>query len=118
MKVFEAIANWYTRLAQERAVRRGVALLDTLDTHWPARVDAANLNMSSPSRCVLGQLFGGYNLGVSVLGISSDSDNWARPKEYGFAAWRSTGRQVYWDYDHLTTLWRKVIENRQQQEVA
>lgn len=44
-----------------------VARLDAVAPDWRTRVDPDRLNMSDPRRCVLGQVFGGYVLGLHAL---------------------------------------------------
>lgn len=61
-------------IAWERAtcaVARGAALLDTREPGWERRVDPARLHMADGYYCILGQLFGDYNVGIHAIGIFS-----------------------------------------------
>lgn len=56
------------RKAAER-VQRGAALLDRVDPSWRPKVKRSELNLSSPGHCIVGQVFGGYNDGLEMLGL-------------------------------------------------
>lgn len=50
-------------------VRRAARMLDRQCPGWAETVDLDKLRMPSPKYCVLGQLYGTYELGLSVEGL-------------------------------------------------
>lgn len=60
-------------------VERGADLLDHEWTGWETEVSLEDLNMVLHDRCVLGQLYGTYGVGLCELGIPTDA------RHYGFA---------------------------------
>jgi hypothetical protein len=53
--------------AQQR-VQAGVERLDShLGPDWPLRIDLSKFRIESGTRCILGQLFGGYDSGRDAL---------------------------------------------------
>lgn len=52
--------------ARER-VAKGAALLDQERPGWAKAIDVGRLNIEACSRCVLGQLFGHYESGVTAI---------------------------------------------------
>jgi hypothetical protein len=89
-------------------VARGAALLDEMKPGWDARVDLAELDLSSCRQCVVGQLFGEefgrwpYETGLRALGIPFFGED-----EYGFEK-EATGEE----YAALTAEWRRVVTAR------
>lgn len=61
-------------------VAAGMALLDQERPGWRQEIDLGTLDLGSCSVCVLGQIFGDYEDGLSELGIGDD------PYKYGFNA--------------------------------
>lgn len=51
----------------EKAVGRGVALLDAYVPGWETQLNLDDLNMSSGDYCVLGQMYGDYMSGLSKV---------------------------------------------------
>ena len=49
-------------------VEAGAALLDERAPGWRAKIDTAVLDLNSDSRCILGQVFGGYVAGLESIG--------------------------------------------------
>jgi hypothetical protein len=49
------------------AVARGARRLDGRNPGWEARIDVADLDLSDPCRCVVGQLYGTYAAGLRRL---------------------------------------------------
>lgn len=84
-------------------VATGAALLDEQMPDWVERIDLGRLDVESPCRCVLGQLFGDYADGWAVL---SDFTSLSQAISHGFEA-----DSV--EYDELTAEWRALIEQRQ-----
>ena len=60
----------------ERQVSNGIALLDRKKPNWRDSVDLATLDMANSCDCVLGQVYGHYQIGQNALGNT--------PERYGF----------------------------------
>lgn len=56
----------------QRAVELGVAFLDEHDPDWADRIHPANLDLWSPTCCILGQLYGDYTFGLRRYGLDDD----------------------------------------------
>jgi hypothetical protein len=89
-------------MTHRERVERGAAMLPP---RWHEKVNAATLDISNPFKCILGQLYGGYGRGLTVLGISS----WA--SELGFNGENKD------DQDAMTEAWRELIAQRRLAEV-
>ncbi len=90
---------------EQEAMERGVALLDKKSPGWWMEVDTDNLDSFDPTRCVLKQVYGGYNRGLSVLGIP-----WSVPGEpikYGFCPLNTTASR-----EALNQAWVDEINRR------
>ena len=87
----------------EEAVSFGVAVLDEHAPGWADSVDADTLYMSDGDRCVLGQLFGGYEYGCDRLGLYDDT-----PTRCGFNV---TGQKPW---QPLQDEWKRIITERQE----
>lgn len=87
--------------ANERAAA-GAALLDTKRPGWAREIDCATLDIATGRWCVLGQLYGGYGTGLTVLEIGS-------PSLMGFA--------VSNEREELNEAWREEIARRRLAEV-
>ncbi|MEO0557160.1 MAG: hypothetical protein AAF170_03135 [Bacteroidota bacterium] len=96
---------------------RGAAFLDDADPGWAARIDPGRLELADGASCVLGQLHGGYRLGLGrarILDLSSAPLASASPVELGFQAVRHLGEDVEdLDYAFLTRAWRECLDARQ-----
>lgn len=79
---------------------RGAAMLDAESPGWAGRIDLKWLDMHDCRLCVLGQLHGGFGLGVAALGLQG------RLAEHGFRA----DLVVWWD--DLLAAWLAEIEVR------
>jgi len=73
-----------------KEVDRGVALLNSIYPGWQGKIDLQKFNMSLPSTCILGQLYG-YYYDVKIL----------YPKEYGFVC----DHNIPYSYKDLTEEW-------------
>lgn len=82
-------------------VQAGVALLDREVPGWDERVDLDALMIADRFRCVLGQVFGSYDVGLSSLDWGEDDD-----EAYGFDVCYLT------EYPRLNDAWRNRIEAR------
>lgn len=84
----------------KRRVASGVALLtEHWSENWADSVSSGNLDLHSPDRCVLGQIFGSFALGAATLRIRDEA-------AYGFAAEDS------YEQARLEFLWRRAIAAR------
>ena len=83
------------------AVHRGAEVLDIVSPGWEREVELASLDMRSCFRCVLGQIFGSYDGGMSVLAQKSGKS--VDPLQFGFTAMDDD------DYNDLTREWRQAI---------
>jgi len=92
-------------------VARGAALLDEKVPGWAGRISLGELDLSSCTFCVLGQLFAvdafvepdwdsGYDLGRRVLDLEDDDDL------HGF------DRYYVEPWSELNAEWRRVITER------
>lgn len=81
----------------EDCVLRGEALLTLHVPDWRSDVNPADLDMSTTEWCVLGQVFMGYDAGLSALNIDRHDSAY-----YGFDAYQAA-------YDELTDAWLDVL---------
>ncbi len=68
---------------------------------WVDKIDLETLNLSHGSRCVLGQVYGGYDDGVHELAIEGQA------RLYGFYTWSQPGSPQEWRA--LQRCWRDVL---------
>ena len=90
-------------------VARGVEFLDRVRPGWFGEVDAGRLDMSSTCRCVLGQLWGLYTLGLDRARLPRH-----RAAEHGFIAesgWPASQAES----QAITAEWVRVIRSRRKQ---
>lgn len=87
-------------------VQKGAALLDEKRPGWEKEIDIGILDIMDGRWCVLGQLYGYYTIGATVMGIGYGN------QEYGFA--RPTPLA---DLPTLTNAWRALIATRLAEEV-
>jgi hypothetical protein len=118
------LRNWWqarrtqriTEEAVQERVERGASYLDEVDPGWHRRVDAETLELEDGEHCVLGQLHGGFRIGLGrshVLSLSSAPRASLSPVAYGFKcvegvsdAWQAR------DYELLTAAWREAVRTR------
>lgn len=84
-------------------VEHGVRLLDKRRPGWRTRINPDALYMGYPDACILGQLFGSYRDGLSVLGIEEHSE------VYGAAWYGFDVSPAFGSYGYLTTAWKEVL---------
>lgn len=100
----------------EKSVERGAAYLDRVNPGWDKRIDLDNFSIGTYERCVLGQLHGGYQKGMGVLGLGPreawrcgfDLSPLARWPSWRIFATRS-------GFDELNARWRELILARRGQ---
>jgi hypothetical protein len=97
-------------LSLEERVERGIEVLDRHfgDNRWLARVNIDLLDLADPYRCVLGQLFGNYVIGLDSLngGIRG---NGVFSHSLGFSC-GDLGDKCQCDL--LTEAWRQALTER------
>lgn len=79
----------------------GVNLLDAEHPGWESQIDISQLDIESSRVCILGQLYGRYDVGKSRLGITSGT-------EYGFCYSNPSSYPA----EELSAYWRDVIAQR------
>lgn len=101
----------------ETEVARGMALLDERMPGWEHNIDLGSLDVGSPSRCVVGQLFeGGFTHGITELDLT-DEDGYndvQREIEHGFEVPMVMTANGYEEreYGPLTEEWTHQIAGR------
>jgi len=92
-------------------VRAGIKLLDEKVPGWRNRINVHTLDIKRSDNCVLGQVFGSYHAGLTVLGISC-----VQSIDFGFNIPELAYQ--YFDIDkvrmeamELTELWKKTLTN-------
>jgi len=89
-------------------VRAGVLALDFVEPLWFVLVDEHRLDVSSDTRCPLGQLWGRFSRGLRALGVSEDD-----AALFGFespAILRTEAEsEAQREYETLTRMWRTVV---------
>jgi hypothetical protein len=80
----------------ESRIKKGIAILDRKlgRKNWAKKIDLAELDLSSPNVCMLGEIYGDYSDGKDKLKIKSG-------ETYGF----EIGNGSHEDYGTLTRLW-------------
>lgn len=96
--------------ARER-VERGAAWLDENVDDWWDKVDLIALDMRSPCRCVLGQLFAGESCSTGFFFVSFEYPN-LDLLGLGFDARNGREDQIREDYGFLWAQWKTLIERR------
>jgi hypothetical protein len=95
-------------LAQSN-VAAGATMLDAKEPNWFLRINIEILNIDSPSRCILGQLYGDYFNAAREMGIAGKEE--------------SLGFCIDWDsnelsFDDLEDAWKREIADRLGQPVV
>jgi hypothetical protein len=86
-------------------VAAGAAFLDEHEPGWWKRIDLPSLDLSDCEDCVLGQLLGCYEDGLTELGLDCEQSIFLGFGESGLLIDEC-------DYDELTTEWKRVITGR------
>jgi hypothetical protein len=91
-------------------VTRGSELLDRLCCGWAGMIDLRIFDLSHCSRCVLGQIYGEYIVGLESIGIDLNSLHKTEVDAYnGFYVYGNEHRDVM---KHLAAAWRDAIRER------
>lgn len=98
----------------QRAARRGAAFLDEKEPGWAALIDLTTLDLDYVDSCVLGQLYGHYDVGLIVLGLRVQSrlpdSGWERLWDQRY----TLGFCGVDESDVLTAAWKAEIARRTQ----
>jgi hypothetical protein len=97
-------------------VKAGMALLDEKAPGWREKVDLDKLNMGGCVRCILGQIYGHFDEGLTALGICEVGvveiqfdlaiEKAAR---YGFAIEDPYLKNYHLDYATFTQTWKEAL---------
>lgn len=102
-------------------VRDGARLLDEQRPGWWQRIDILKLEMNNCSKCILGQLFGHYDSGLTRLFGSPDEAEEASERGFDhdeeFGAFTTDGQSAYKDrvnnqYSQLARVWIDEVLKR------
>lgn len=100
-------------------VTRGATALDRLRPGWHQEVNPSLLNGASMSMCVLGQLWGSWDIAIQVANklepLTAASDPVDVVRRYGFSAGDVTDADLVECYK---TEWVKQITKRRRTDVA
>jgi hypothetical protein len=97
-------------------VAAGAAWLDEHEPGWVADIDLDRLLLSSPCRCVLGQLYGSYYTApvkyydTSDFGFAALAEDADQPDDD--AAWDAYEAALDSEYAQLDAAWRELIATR------
>jgi hypothetical protein len=83
-------------------VKAGAKLLDEEFPNWFSHIDCKKLNQGDISFCVLGQLFGDYHTGLTVLSLTPFDYRYT----YGYSC-RGTNTR-----EQANKAWKKQIKKR------
>jgi len=83
---------------EDARANKGAKLLDRENPNWFKKVDVERLHIPSPSRCVLGQVYGLFSIGLDALHMPLH-----RTTEHGF---------VHSLFGNQEKAWKKQIEMR------
>lgn len=84
------------------AVWAGIGYLNVHRPGWRRKIDLDRLNLASGEQCVLGEVYGEFDKGLSTLGLDLGT-----AEALGFLAKKNPdGSRDSLDYDKLTAEWR------------
>jgi hypothetical protein len=95
-------------------VKRGINILDEKHPGWQTHVDLENLDVSSGYRCILGQIFGSYELGIYDLfdiQWNNDAPDVVTDTEYHTIAHHGFVTSI--DYHELEVVWKALLAERE-----
>lgn len=102
--------------AARQRVARGAAYLDEVDPGWWQRLDAAVLELSHGQSCVLGQLHGGFERGLSrsaIWNMGSAPRASLSPVALGFLCVQGVAEaEQERDYVLLNEAWQEEVIQR------
>lgn len=93
-------------------IARGMALLDSATPRWIDRINLRSFDITEPSSCVLGQVYGDYLNGKHILYLAGD----IAAIHYGFfySSWDEDGAVEGWNA--LNEEWKAALQVRKWEE--
>lgn len=88
----------------EERVANGMAFLDERVPGWRERIDFFCLDLGTTCRCVVGQIYGHYDDGSDMLGISL-----GQGERLGFVGKGSEEGERAKEYPALTAAWKSAL---------
>jgi len=102
------MSRCYDIIEPADAANAGAKFLDREQPGWETLIDLNELHMNDCTQCILGQLYGWYDDGLSALNLGAF--NGYDAADLGFDTAGSRGATE--DYDVLTHQWAKQITRR------
>lgn len=90
-------------------VQRGAKLLDERSPGWVYKVKIKELDIGSECHCVLGQVYGGYLVGLEAVGVAGA---FGPDATHGFDVDMETNQPYEVQYVKLTKHWKNEIRKR------
>ena len=97
----------------QQCVARGAALLASRDPRWFTKVNTATLDVTDGDNCVLTQVYGKWQDGMKVLGLTDEQD----PAIHGFYT-HPHAPEWHERYVALTRAWKEHIEMLREREYS
>lgn len=94
----------------EDEVRKGVELLDAANPSWAEQVNLRELQLNDCTLCILGQVYGHYTSGKSVLNFNPSGNldvDIAHGFTFGFSPYKNLE-----DWHDLGETWKAAIRKR------
>lgn len=91
----------------QRDARKGAKLLDAYfgKRSWRQVINPSTLDIELWNKCILGQIFGSYSLGLATLGLWNPE-----AMELGFSAPSATAVRHHADCNRLTRAWIELLD--------
>ncbi len=89
-------------------VLAGVEFLNEKRSGWQDELDHENMDISDGCMCILGELYGAFNIGCELLGLVNPDRNerFYPSRQYGFF-----DEPGVVDYSELQDAWAEIIDN-------
>ncbi len=92
-------------LTIDEAIDRCISLLDDKVPDWRDKINVDKLEMGCPKKCLLGQIFGEYSIGMKKL---FRKVLWHDIYQYGLDI--SPGKSTF-TFEQLTIAWKQRLNN-------
>lgn len=107
----------------EEQVKRGARLLDAVEPDWYLKVLMSELDLASCFKCVLGQLYKTFGIGIRKLfdGSVVDDGAYERAAMHGFCLGDNDPLPVQaegTEYRFLQERWKEAIRTRREKRVT
>lgn len=89
------------KLKIRHRVNKGIRLLNKEYPGWKSKIELSSLRLEDRNRCVLGQVYGGYDRGVQELGLGIWSTVY-----HGFNI-----ESIHGDWEPLQKAWERKLVN-------